>query len=206
MDIVRWEGFWYIPKFLEPAMTFRSSFAARNDDVLLASSIKTGTTWIKALAYSCIHLHDDEDALAGNNPHFLVPTVEIVLYNAKPFEFDIYDASAPRLIHTHIPYSHLPDSIKSSSSSTKIVYIAPNPKDILISMWHFFNSMLKPIPIDKAVDSFCSGFCNCSSFFDHVAEYWIESRKQPEKILFMKYEELKNSTKVEISKMAAIGE
>ncbi|XP_051121662.1 cytosolic sulfotransferase 5-like [Andrographis paniculata] len=201
-DIFHWEGFWFWPDVLKLVMTFRSSFTAGNDDVLLASAMKTGTTWLKSLAF-CIHRNGGAgDAIAAENPHFLVPTVEVSHFAVKPYEIDIYDASAPRLIHTHIPYSLLPDSIKTSSSSTKIVYIARNPKDTFISMWHFYNSSLCRIPIETAFDYFCSGVYNCGSLFDHVAEYWIESRKQPEKILFMKYEELKNNPKAEVLKMA----
>ncbi|XP_051121457.1 cytosolic sulfotransferase 12-like [Andrographis paniculata] len=204
LEIVRWEGFWFPSHVVKPAMKFRSTFAAGDGDVLLTSAMKTGTTWLKSLALSCTQRggDGDGDGLAGNHPHVLVPTVEAVDYYNEALEFDIYDAPAPRLLHTHLPYSLLPDSVKTSSSSMKIVYLARNPKDTLISTWHFYNSILRPIPIDKAVDSFCSGFCNYGSFFDHVAEYWIESRKRPEKILFLKYEELKSNPKAEVSKMA----
>ncbi|XP_051121383.1 cytosolic sulfotransferase 5-like isoform X2 [Andrographis paniculata] len=204
MHVIRWGGFWFPAEVVKPAMTFRSSFTARNDDVSLASSMKTGTTWLKSLALSCILSPDDgaDDLLAADSPHILVPSVEAVVFNRKRLKFDIYDASAPRLIHTHIPYSLLPDSIKSSSSSTKIVYIARNPKDTLISWWHFLKSNSRSIPLEKAFDAFSSGVCNYGSFFDHVAEYWIESRKRPEKILFLKNEELKSNPKAQISKMA----
>ncbi|XP_051121821.1 cytosolic sulfotransferase 12-like [Andrographis paniculata] len=201
-DIFHWEGFWFWPDVLKMVMTFRDNFIARNDDVLLASPMKTGTTWLKSLALSCRNDNDDNDVLAVENPHFLVPTVEVVHLIKKPCKTDVYDASAPRLLHTHIPYSLLPDSIKSSSSSTKIVYIARNPKDTFISMWHFYNSTFCPIPLEKAFDCFCSGVYNSGPLFDHVAEYWIESWKRPEKILFLKYEELKSNPKVQISKMA----
>ncbi|XP_051121458.1 cytosolic sulfotransferase 12-like [Andrographis paniculata] len=205
MEIVHWEGFWFPPQVVKPAIKFRSTFAAADGDVLLTSAKKTGTTWLKSLALSCTQRGgevDGADDLAGNNPHFLVPTVEAVGYKHEPLKFDIYDAPAPRLLHTHLPYSLLPDSVKTSSSSTKIVYLARNPKDTLISMWHFFNSILRPIPLEKAVDFFCSGVHHYGSFFDHVAEYWIESRRRPEKILFVKYEELKSNPTAEVMKMA----
>ncbi|XP_051121565.1 cytosolic sulfotransferase 12-like [Andrographis paniculata] len=201
-DIYHWEGFWFWRDVLKLVMTFRDNFLARNDDVLLASPMKTGTTWLKSLAVCILPDGRTGDATAAENPHSLLPTVEASHFAIKPYEIDIYDASAPRLIHTHIPYSLLPDSIKSSSSSTKIVYIARNPKDTFISMWHFYNSALCPIPLEKAFDCFCSGVYNSGPLFDHMAEYWIESQKRPEKILFMKYEELKSNPKVQISKMA----
>ncbi|PIN18885.1 Sulfotransferase [Handroanthus impetiginosus] len=207
MDICKWEGYWFEPGLVKPAITFRSTFQARNDDVLLASTMKTGTTWLKSLSFCIIqnrqnHKHDD--ILTTENPHFHVPTIESMIYSTKPTKIDIYDASSPRLLHTHLPYSVLPDPLKESQC--KIVYIARNPKDTVVSIWHFFNSILRPnqdpFPLEKAVDCFCSGVHQYGPFFEHVTEYWLESQKRPEKILFLKYEEMKKDPKGEVSKIA----
>ncbi|EYU35155.1 hypothetical protein ABFS82_06G119600 [Erythranthe guttata] len=211
MDICQWEGFWFEPSLVGPAMTFRSTFHARDDDVLLASTMKTGTTWLKSLSLSIITQNRNRrqttttsDILTSENPHYLVPTIESTMYSTKPLQFDPYDSSDPRLLHTHLPYSVLPDSVKNGPC--KIVYIARNPKDTVISMWHFFNSILQqeedPFPMEKAVDCFCSGVHQYGSFFDHVREYWVESKKRPDKILFVKYEELKTEPKRHVSKIA----
>ncbi|KAK6117866.1 hypothetical protein DH2020_048391 [Rehmannia glutinosa] len=215
LDIFQWEGFWFDPNFIKSAITFKSSFEARDDDVLLASTMKAGTTWLKALTL-CImqnkntHQTHDEyhhkhvDILTTENPHFHIPNIETITYSTKAPKFDIYDSSAPRLLQTHLPYAALPDSIKNSAC--KIVYITRNPKDTLISMWHFFNSIYKPhqdpIPLQKAVDCFCSGVHMYGPFFEHVVEYWQESQKRPQKILFIKYEELKSDPKRHVSKIA----
>ncbi|KAL3837862.1 hypothetical protein ACJIZ3_022453 [Penstemon smallii] len=206
MDIAQWEGYWFEPGLIKPAMTFKSTFNAQNDDVLLASTMKTGTTWLKSLSF-CIMQNKtpttNDDVLTTENPHFHVPTIESMIYSTKPPEIDPYNSSSPRLLHTHLPYAVLPDSIKTSG--TKIVYIARNPKDTLISMWHFFNSILKPdldpFPLEKAVDCFCNGVHQYGPFFEHVLEYWLESQKRPEKILFLKYEDLKRDPKGEVSKI-----
>ncbi|KAF3641382.1 hypothetical protein FXO38_12335 [Capsicum annuum] len=42
MEIKKWQGFWFEPGLIKPAMKFCSYFQARNDDVLLASAPKTG--------------------------------------------------------------------------------------------------------------------------------------------------------------------
>ncbi|KAK6115306.1 hypothetical protein DH2020_007575 [Rehmannia glutinosa] len=148
--------------------------------------------------------HEHDDILTTGNPHFLVPTIETTIYYSKTPPVDIYDASAPRLLHAHLPYVVLPNSIKNSAS--KIVYITRNPKDTLISMWQFFNSLYRPnqdpFPIEKAFDCFCSGVHQFGPFFEHVVEYWQESQKWPQKILFMKYEELKSDPKGQVSKIA----
>ncbi|KAK6117851.1 hypothetical protein DH2020_048407 [Rehmannia glutinosa] len=208
MDIFQWEGFWFEPNLIKAAITFRSNFQARDDDVLLASTMKTGTTWLKSLSL-CImqnktHQKYEDDILTTQNPHFHVPTIESMIYSTKALQVKLYDTSTPHLLHTHLPYAVLPDSVKNSNC--KIVYIARNPKDTLISMWHFSNSIMRknqdPFALEKAVDCFCSGVDQYGPFFEHVVEYWQESQKRPQKILFIKYEELKTDPKVHVSKIA----
>lgn len=60
----------------------------------------------------------------------------------------------------------------------------------------------EPFPLEKAVDCFCSGVHPSGPFFDHVAQYWVESEKRPEKLLFVKYEELKSDPKGQVSRIA----
>ena len=113
-------GFWLTSKLVDPTTTFRSNFYAR-DDVFLVSMLRTGSTWLMALSHSILKKCENGDPLTTDNPHNLVPSVE----SNTNTKFDIYDASVPRLLHTHLPYSILPGSVKNSTC--KIVYIARNP-------------------------------------------------------------------------------
>ena len=212
LDLYQRDGFWYRPRHLEAADTLHSQFEARDDDIILASAMKTGSTWLKALSF-CImqrqsagtdHGNKDEDPLAIHHPAFYVQTLEVQVYTANPPP-DLSGMQSPRLFHTHLPYSFLPESIKNSGC--KLVYITRNPKDTFVSMWHFFNKLRTPeqgpYPIEKAFESFCNGVCHFGPFFDHVLEYWKESLKMPHKILFLKYEELQRNPKEEVKRLAS---
>ncbi|KAI8029361.1 Cytosolic sulfotransferase 15 [Camellia lanceoleosa] len=48
-DLYMWEGFWYRLPHLVAAIAAQSSFKPCDDDIILAFSMKTGTTWLKAL-------------------------------------------------------------------------------------------------------------------------------------------------------------
>ncbi|KAI5670301.1 hypothetical protein M9H77_10665 [Catharanthus roseus] len=212
MDICLWEGIWFEPGLVKPALNFKTNFEAQNEDILLASPPKTGTTWLKALCLCILknqNIEDDEkdDVLTKENPHFNVQTIESMIYSTKPNpDDDLYTTrkDSPRLFHTHLPYNVLPDSIKQSDC--KIVYITRNPKDTVVSLWHFFNSIFRtnqdPFPLEKAVECFCSGIHQYGPFFDHVLQYWGETQKRPNKILFLKYEDLKKDPKGEVKKLA----
>lgn len=212
LDLYQWEGFWFRPRHLEAALAARSHFEARNDDVILASPMKTGTTWLKALCISIMQgpysddtaEEENKDPLLKNHPAYYVQTLEVQVYTSNPLP-DLSGMQSPRLFHTHLPHSILPDSIRNSEC--KIVYITRNPKDTLVSMWHFFNTLRTPeqgpYPLEKAFESFCNGVCHYGPFFDHVLEYWKESLKRPHKVLFLKYEELKRDPKGEVKRLAS---
>lgn len=44
--------------------------------------------------------------------------------------------TSKRLVHSHLPWQLLPNSIQSGSSKPKIVYITRNPKDVVVSYFH----------------------------------------------------------------------
>ncbi|CAA0810992.1 Cytosolic sulfotransferase 6 [Striga hermonthica] len=202
--IYQWERCWFAPLSLKGAMKFRSNFEARDDDIILASTMKTGTTWLKALSHSVMHRNINDpldDILTTENPHFLAPTIEAEFHYNKALPVNLYDLlMSPRLFHTHMPYMLFPESVKNSAS--KIVYVCRNPKDTLISMWHFYNVSHHTYPLQKAIDCFCAGVIPYGSYFDHVEGYWLESVIRPDKILFVKYEEMKSDSKGQVKRIA----
>ncbi|PIA50532.1 hypothetical protein AQUCO_01200001v1 [Aquilegia coerulea] len=204
-ELCQWQGSWYLPPVIEGALAAQSLFEARDDDIIIASSLKVGTTWLKSLVPSilnCPQVNDDNDPLIRNNPHGVVPTLELQVFPKKQ---DITTLPSPRIFHTHLPYNCLPDSIKNSNC--KIVYIARNPKDVFVSLWHFMNKLRTqeqgPFPIDEAFESFCNGVHFYGPYLDHVLEYWNNSRTLPNKILFLKYEEMRRNPREHVGKLAS---
>ncbi|XP_060215241.1 cytosolic sulfotransferase 5-like [Lycium barbarum] len=205
IELCQWEGVWCWPTTIKAAMKFKATFKTDPNDVLLASAMKTGTTWLKAICVCIMRGNkEEEDLLIKDIPHFHVPTIEIGnSFTNIPIDH-LYTMPSPRLFHTHLPYRVLPDSIKNSDNC-KIIYIARNPMDTLISMWHFFNNMKRVenfFPLEKVVECFCNGVHPYGPFFEHVLEYWEESKQRPQKILFLKYEDLKIDPKKEVEKIA----
>ncbi|KAG2301996.1 hypothetical protein Bca52824_030647 [Brassica carinata] len=81
-----------------------------------------------------------------------------------------------------------------------------NPKDMFVSLWHFGKKLAPEetadYPIEKAVEAFCQGKFIGGPFWDHVLEYWYASLKNPEKVLFVSYEELKKQTGDTVKRIA----
>ena len=140
--------------------------------------------------------------LLVTNPHLLVPFLEGVYYESPDFDFS--KLPSPRLMNTHIPHLSLLESV--NSSSCKIVYCCRNPKDMFVSLWHFGKKLAPQetadYPLEKAVEAFCQGKFIAGPFWDHVLEYWYASLENPNKVLFVTYEELKKQTEVEVKRIA----
>lgn len=170
---------------------------------------KTGTTWLKALAFAVLNrnrysINDKSHPLLSSNSHDLVPFFEYKLYtdNKIPNLNDFHDD--PRLFATHIPFASLPESIKTSDC--RIVYICRNPLDTFISSWHFIKARQEPeaksLSLEEAFNMYCKGIVGFGPFWEHMLGYWRESQKRPNKVLFLTYEDMKANPVSNVRRLA----
>ncbi|KAF5784224.1 putative Sulfotransferase domain, P-loop containing nucleoside triphosphate hydrolase [Helianthus annuus] len=208
MGFWHFHGFWYHSKAdfsVEAIMALQDHFEAQPTDIFLASHPKSGTTWLKALAFAIMNRNKFKTRsgscpthpLLTISPHDCVPFMESESFLNNP-------SFANGLMHTHIPYTSLPKSI--ISSDCRIVYLCRNPKDVLTSYWHFLNKLKDdgstPTKLDDAFELFSRGMSPYGSFWDHVIGYYKASLEQPLKVLFLKYEDLKKNPENEVTKLA----
>ncbi|KAA8539085.1 hypothetical protein F0562_025777 [Nyssa sinensis] len=64
-DLYQLEGFSYDPRQVEAVIGSQAHFEARDDDIMLASPMKTGTTWLKALCLSIMRPENTANVLEG---------------------------------------------------------------------------------------------------------------------------------------------
>lgn len=97
----------------------------------------------------------------------------------------------PRFIKTHLPMSFLPKDIFENGA--KVVYVARNPKDVLVSYFHL-NKMWRSIQYTNDFETFFDYFQKdqvyWSPYWSHVKEAW-NLRHNPN-VLFIFFEEMKN--------------
>lgn len=56
--------------------------------------------------------------------------------------------------------------------------------------------------LEEAFELFCGGVSMYGPFWDHVLGYWEESLKNPRKVLFLKYEEMKDQPEHQLRKLS----
>ncbi|XP_057802871.1 cytosolic sulfotransferase 5-like [Salvia miltiorrhiza] len=200
----QYQGFWYVDVILEAVISIQEHFQAEDSDVFVASNPKCGTTWLKAIAFALLNRRrhpatSGDHPFLSRNPHDLVPFLEIGFYGSRKAR-DIASFPSPRLLATHVPYSSLPESIRSKC---KIVYVARDPKDTLVSARHFSARVgMLDTTMAEVLEQFCEGSNIYGPFWDHVVGYWKQSLENPERVLFLKYEDMKARPAAEVRRVA----
>ncbi|OVA16909.1 Sulfotransferase domain [Macleaya cordata] len=217
--LYQYQGFWHTSTQLQGVLTCQRQFQAHDTDLLLVTTPKSGTTWLKALAFAIVNRarytnYTTQHPLLTTNPHELVPFLDrkyIDSYDDHHQSPDLTDfvSSSCRLFSTHVPYVRLPESIKTDFSKCKIVYLCRDPKDTLISYWHFtnntrlqINSSLGTNSIEDVFDRLCRGVSLFGPIWDHVLGYWKESLESPFRVCFLKFEEMKKEPKLHLRRLA----
>ncbi|KAD3067821.1 hypothetical protein E3N88_35701 [Mikania micrantha] len=188
--LYNYNGFWLGPMTLKSNLLLHTYFKSEPTDIILASFMKSGTTWLKALMFSTLnrdHYSFSNHHLHNNSPQSTFPYLDAESYPMTDFT----TFSAPRLFATHFARTLLP---------------ALDPKDILVSKWHFMSKLrskdLPPLSFDEAFELFCLGVSEFGPFWEHVLSYWRASLESPDKILFLRYEELMKQPEVVVRKLA----
>ncbi|RVX00415.1 Cytosolic sulfotransferase 1 [Vitis vinifera] len=111
--------------------------------------------------------------LLTSSPHELVPFLEFYAEQNIPFP-DLDTLSSPQLYHTHIALTSLPQPVIDSQL----------------------------VPLEEAFELFCKGISFYGPFWDHVLGYWKDSLASPQRILFMKYEDVKRDSLCQVKRLA----
>ncbi|KAF8785879.1 Sulfotransferase 1C4 like protein [Argiope bruennichi] len=171
-------------------------FTFKEDDILVASFPKTGTTWLQEIIYCILHGVDESlsQSLEDRFPYleFIYPGLDSI----KKME-------GQRLLKTHLPYSLLPqeDILKKN---VKVFYIMRNPKDVAVSYYHFVRMMTISNysgNFDNFFEDFISDKVPYGPIWKHYLDMW--EHKNDQNILILFYEDLQKDIHGNIRKIAS---
>ncbi|XVE96216.1 hypothetical protein REPUB_Repub02eG0202600 [Reevesia pubescens] len=198
-----YQGFWTFPFFLQSIIVAQQHFKPKPGDIFACSAPKSGTTWLKALTFAIVTRNQFDNStspLLNKGPHHCVPGL-VGNFGEKR---DMREPEIP-LLATHAPYHSLPKSVLDSDD-VKIVYICRDPKDAFVSMFHFAAKRRpkenEPISLEEAFDLFCEGKSIFGPAWDNILGYWKASQERPDKVMFLKYEDVMNDSELYVKKLA----
>ncbi|XP_063791374.1 sulfotransferase 1A1-like [Pseudophryne corroboree] len=174
-------------------------FQAREEDLLIDTYPKSGTTWVSEIVDLILCGGDTEKTRRGAI-HERVPFLEYAVPN-MPTGTELLNAlESRRLIKSHLPVDLLPKSFLGKNC--KIIYVARNPKDVFISYYHFYRmATVHPEPgtFEEFLDEFIKGTVCYGSWSDHVKSWW--KIRHQRNVLYLFYEDLLEDPKREIRKV-----
>ncbi|KAM3617878.1 uncharacterized protein V6R79_012274 [Siganus canaliculatus] len=179
------------------------SFQARPDDILLATYPKAGTTWVSYILDLLYFGQTSTERETSIPLYDRVPFLE--LFHPPTSGVDQVNnlQTSPRLIKTHYPVQFVPKSFWEQNC--KIIYVARNAKDNVVSYYHFERmTMVQPEPGDwnSYLGRFMEGKMMNGPWYDHVNDWW--KKKQTYKnIHYMFYEDMIEDTGREINKLCS---
>ncbi|NWU54215.1 ST1C1 Sulfotransferase, partial [Dromas ardeola] len=175
-------------------------FKARPDDLLIATYAKAGTTWTQEIV-DMIQQNGDVEKCKRDTTYRRHPFLEWSFQESSDASLELAEAMpSPRTIKTHLPVQLVPPSFWEQNC--KIIYVARNAKDNLVSYYHF-HRMNKGLPDpgtwEEFVEKFMAGKVLWGSWYDHVKGWW--KAKDKHRILYLFYEDMKENPKQEIQKI-----
>ncbi|XP_046448178.1 sulfotransferase 1B1-like isoform X1 [Daphnia pulex] len=179
----------------------------RTDDVWLLTFPKCGTTWTSELLWLLKNDCNFETAakiqLHSRAPFLEMPYLSAVSGPMKNFLMTVDKVEklpSPRVIRPHLPFYLLPPELLDT---TKVVYVARNPKDVIVS-YYFHHKLIKVHGYTGTLDEFAEFFINdevvYAPFFPHILDAW--SKRHHPNMHFMFYEDMKKDLRGEIEKVA----
>ncbi|XP_014680042.1 PREDICTED: sulfotransferase family cytosolic 1B member 1-like [Priapulus caudatus] len=177
----------------------------RDDDVIVATFPKSGTTFTQEITW--LVLHDaDPKSRDGKNFDERMPEIGYSYPGNKYVPRD--EMESPRIFKTHYPWRTLPREAKEKKC--KIIYVSRNFQDVVVSGYFMVKDRyLVPMPAGKganetaksstdplvSTDSMRSYFNQMAydqvifgNYFDHNLEYW--EQRDSGHVLFLFYEDL----------------
>ncbi|XP_038196732.1 amine sulfotransferase-like [Arvicola amphibius] len=171
-------------------------FEIRDDDVFLVTYPKSGTIWTQQIL-SLIYFDGHRNSTENIETMDRVPFFEYNIHN-----LDYVNMPSPRIFASHLPYYLVPKGLKSKK--TKIIYIYRNPKDVLISFFHFSNwvaTLEATETLEHYLEKFLDGKVVGSRWFDHIRG-WYEHRHDFN-IMFLSYEDMKKDLRGSVLKICS---
>ncbi|XP_042157315.1 sulfotransferase 6B1-like isoform X1 [Oncorhynchus tshawytscha] len=156
----------------------------RPNDILLVAYPKCGFNWMVAVLRKIMAAASGQQELSQIPPlmEFLSPDMQKV----------VGEMPSPRLLGTHLHPDNIPGTF--IAKKTKMLVVFRNPKDTVVSYYHFMNT--NPVlPNAKSWDSFFTDFMEgevaWGSYFNHALA-WEKLMDNPN-ILMVTYEQMKEN-------------
>ncbi|XP_059521070.1 sulfotransferase 2A1-like [Myotis daubentonii] len=189
------EGIPFHTTTIRDLRSLQNEFVVRDEDVITLSYPKSGTNWIKEII-NLIHTRGDPSWVQSVVSWERSPWIE----TPEGLEL-IKKQKDPRSYASHLPVHLFPKSLFTSKA--KVIYIMRNPRDVIISGYHFHKTLKitkNPNSFEEYFEWFLRGNVPYGSWFDHIGG-WLQMRGK-QNFLLISYEELHQDLRASVEKVS----
>ncbi|XP_054834966.1 sulfotransferase 2B1-like [Eublepharis macularius] len=184
-----------IKELTEESISYvENEFQVLDDDVFNVAYPKSGTNWMAEIL-GLIRYYGDPSWVRSLSLFQRTPWIETVHGLQVALK-----SPPPRLLSTHLQSQLFPKSFLRSKA--KVIYTLRNPKDVLVSHYHFskiFKLWKDPGTLEDLLEEFLTGNVPFGSWFDHV-KGWIQM-KDRDNFFFITYEELQQDLRGSVERI-----
>uniref|UniRef100_A0A8B9TAN8 Sulfotransferase n=1 Tax=Anas platyrhynchos TaxID=8839 RepID=A0A8B9TAN8_ANAPL len=141
----------------------------------------SGTVWTQNILSLILH----EGHRNGTEDMDIMDRIPWLEYNIKNKDFT--SLPVPRVFATHLPYYLLPRDLRNKRG--RIIYVSRNPKDVLVSYYHFskYMNIVEEVPdfnicMERFLAGKVVGLITVAGWYGHAEDF---------NILFLTYEDMK---------------
>ncbi|XP_066267803.1 amine sulfotransferase-like isoform X1 [Branchiostoma lanceolatum] len=197
---VEYQGIMFPAIVPKESLEAMKTFEIRDDDVVILSSLKSGTNWMLEIVSNILGGKNESASPVG--PEF--SELELWPPKKQPYYIELRERPSPRLMITHMPFQLAPPGLAAPSTKVKVIVIMRNPKDVCVSFYYYLQKTLHlktPESWEQHSKDFLDGKIIFGDYFDHVLGWW--QMKDDPHFLFMKYEDLKKDFRSSVKTIAA---
>ncbi|XP_050663979.1 sulfotransferase 1C4-like [Leptidea sinapis] len=212
---------YFYPKEYEDLGPICYNFKIRPDDVFVVNYPRSGSTWLSEMIW-LINNNLDYATAKSVDVGCRFPLMDVSVVKLPKLEkerikslaeeerskqvskyfstlFDEYsNITTRRFFKTHLPLSLLPPDLLDKA---KVVYIARDPRDVFVSVYHLLKNRIYDDKPDEIWNLFRRGLLPWCPVFPHVKEGWV-ARDNPN-LLFIFYEDVVNDLQGSLRRMAS---
>ena len=161
-------------------------FPFQDDDIMLATYPKSGTTWTQSIVKHLLNFDEDVKVVDA------VPWLErLPSPDCDEVKAAMELTCQPRCFKTHTPWK----SIAKSRDGAKLryIFVARNAKDVCVSLYHHaraFQSFAYEGDFDHFFQMYLHGEVESGSWLDFNLDFYEQHLQNPEDVLFLTYEDM----------------
>uniref|UniRef100_A0A8D3DXC4 Sulfotransferase n=1 Tax=Scophthalmus maximus TaxID=52904 RepID=A0A8D3DXC4_SCOMX len=190
----------YVPSSLYTprSMKYYEDFSFRQDDIIIVTYPKSGTTWSQEIVP--LIMSGGDQASVESLPNWeRVPWLE----QNTTCQFNLETRPSPRIFATHFHYNMMPPGF--FEVKPKVIYVMRNPKDVFTSLFHYSKAasyflLLITFPIQYSFIIQLMMAVPFGSWFDHV-KGWLNAEDK-DHIMYITYEEMIIDLKDSVARIA----